>query len=319
MAAWFAERQKQVTLWLLLLFFMTEGTEPAEHFILSTECSRPVKWLSGTHPAEESYVMQAWQNSGASCSPLNMVYLGRMQIPLCLTNDRQELVVHQLGRNPKHSYCKALCSHPFSGKAFHQYSVYSLSYPYKLCEQLEQSSLISTVICHGCQLPLCCMTMGTCLLNLAVIGGKLIVFVSLTDSCKTTQRYLSHPFLVQITCTRTGSINKYLVTLRHMKLPSEMKTFVLILQHLKTVACRSEKGSMVDRLGVGYTCKIIVFMLLLGNILNLSASDWIKLMFSQFPQQCLAFRNCIYLSDLFFLVLAIPKWVLCTIIPLGDY
>ena len=56
MAAWFAERPEEVTSRLLFLLFMTEGTGPAKHFILSRECSRPRKWLSGTHPAEEPCV-----------------------------------------------------------------------------------------------------------------------------------------------------------------------------------------------------------------------------------------------------------------------
>lgn len=73
MAPWFAERPEQVTLWLFLLF-MTEGTGPAKGFIVFRECSRPTKWLSGTHPAEEPYVVQVWCNSGTLYNPLNTVH-----------------------------------------------------------------------------------------------------------------------------------------------------------------------------------------------------------------------------------------------------
>lgn len=84
MAAWFAERQEQVIFMAAgSVVFMFEGTGPAKHFILSRDRSRPTKWLSGTHPAEEPYVMQAWYNLGTSRNPLNIVHPRRPQIPLC--------------------------------------------------------------------------------------------------------------------------------------------------------------------------------------------------------------------------------------------
>lgn len=84
MAAWFAERQEQVIFMAAgSVVFMFEGTGPAKHFILSRDRSRPTKWLSGTHPAEEPYVMQAWYNLGTSRNPLNIVHPRRLQIPLC--------------------------------------------------------------------------------------------------------------------------------------------------------------------------------------------------------------------------------------------
>lgn len=74
MGAWLAGRQEQVTQCLLSLLFMTQGTGPAKHFVLSRDCSRLMKWLSGTRPAEELCVMQAWYNSWTSHNPLNAVH-----------------------------------------------------------------------------------------------------------------------------------------------------------------------------------------------------------------------------------------------------
>lgn len=53
---------------------MAQGTGPAKHFVLFREYSRLMKWLSGTHPAEELCVLQAWYNSWTSHNPLNVVH-----------------------------------------------------------------------------------------------------------------------------------------------------------------------------------------------------------------------------------------------------
>lgn len=44
------------------------------HSVLSRECRRLAKGLSGTHPAEELCVMQAWCCSWASHNHLNAVH-----------------------------------------------------------------------------------------------------------------------------------------------------------------------------------------------------------------------------------------------------
>lgn len=53
---------------------MAQGTGPAKHFVLFREYSRLMKWLSGTCPAEELCVLQAWYNSWTSHNPLNVVH-----------------------------------------------------------------------------------------------------------------------------------------------------------------------------------------------------------------------------------------------------
>lgn len=63
-------REVQVTEWLLSLWLGNR----ASHTVLSRECRRLAKGLSGTHPAEELCVMQAWCCSWASHNHLNAVH-----------------------------------------------------------------------------------------------------------------------------------------------------------------------------------------------------------------------------------------------------
>lgn len=69
-AAWFAGRCRWFSGCCLCLWFGNR----ASHTGLSRECLRLRKGLSGTHPAEELCVMQAWYCSQTSHNHLNVVH-----------------------------------------------------------------------------------------------------------------------------------------------------------------------------------------------------------------------------------------------------